>query len=79
MGQRERGLYDKFVVRRTDGGSHLGQKHFDCAYFVLDLTHDKHAIAALEAYAVSCHIDGYVDLANDLHHKAQSMREQLTP
>jgi len=41
-------------VRRTDGTSEPGGKHADCAYFVLDLEHDEHAIPAIEAYAASC-------------------------
>lgn len=48
------GLYRKFVVTRTDGSSAPGGKHADCNYFVLDLTHDVHAIPALKAYADSC-------------------------
>jgi hypothetical protein len=47
-------MYEKFVVARTDGSDEPGGKHEDCDYFVLDLTHDKHAVAALAAYAVSC-------------------------
>ena len=43
-----RGIYAKFVVTRTDGDS---AKHPDCEYFVLDLTHDPAAPAALAAYA----------------------------
>ena len=40
---RERGLYEKFAVERTDGKSKIGEKHEGCEYFVLDLTHDPHA------------------------------------
>ena len=54
MGDRTRGLYSKFEVCRTDGSSEPGGKHHGCEYFVLDLTHDKHAAAALRAYAASC-------------------------
>lgn len=49
-----RGLYRKFDVRRTDGSDGPGGKHDQCSYFVLDMTHDKHAIPALRAYARSC-------------------------
>lgn len=49
-----RGLFHKFNVRRTDGQSDFGCKHFACEYFVLDMTHDPHAAAALRAYAASC-------------------------
>lgn len=48
------GLYDKFIVQRVDGRDKPGQKHHNSEYFVLDLTHDKHAGAALRAYAQSC-------------------------
>lgn len=51
---RNQGLYDKFVVRRTDGTDGPGGKHADCEYFVLDLTHDPFARAALVSYAEAC-------------------------
>jgi hypothetical protein len=62
---KTRGLYNKFSVYRTDGSSLPGSKHHGCEYFVLDLTHDKHAWAALDAYAVSCS-EEYPLLARDL-------------
>lgn len=67
MGEHDkhRGLYNKFIVQRTDGSSGPGGKHENCRYFVLDLTHDKHAPAALEAYAYSCRNE-YPALAADL-------------
>ena len=48
----EQGLFRKFDVRRCDGSdtTPLG-KHYGCDYFVLDVTHDQHARAALAAYA----------------------------
>ena len=49
----EKGLYHKYTVTRTDGRDKKGEKHYGCAYFVLDLTHDEHAIPALQAYATS--------------------------
>ncbi len=48
------GVYNKYDVRRTDGRCEPGEKHENCAYFVLDLTHDPHAVPALRAYAESC-------------------------
>lgn len=48
------GVYRKFDVRRTDGSDQPGGKHHGCEYFVLDVTHDPHAIAALTAYALAC-------------------------
>lgn len=68
MTDRTRGLYDKFIVQRTDGKSEPGQKHHDCEYFVLDLTHDKHAAAALRAYADSC-AEEYPMLAKGIRDK----------
>lgn len=50
----DQGLYRKFDVRRTDGSDATGEKHDGCEYFVLDLTHDPHAIPALCAYAQAC-------------------------
>lgn len=50
----EQGLYRKFDVRRLDGSDEPGGKHYGCEYFVLDLTHDPHAPAALRAYAQAC-------------------------
>ena len=43
-----------------------GEKHCGCKYFVLDLTHDKHAIAAIRAYADSCCVE-FPLLAADLY------------
>ncbi len=51
---RERGLYRKFEVTRTDGESAPGGKHEHCCYFVLDLDHDQFSVPALEAYAAAC-------------------------
>lgn len=50
----QQGLFNKFEVYRTDRTDVIGGKHHKCDYFVLDLTHDKHAPAALLAYAESC-------------------------
>ena len=65
MGDKTRGLYSKFNVERIDGTSKAGEKHTSCEYFVLDLTHDKHALAAIKAYSESCHKE-YPLLARDL-------------
>lgn len=62
---REIGLYPKYKVTRTDGQSAPGQKHENSEYFVLNLTTDKHAIAAINAYAKSCEKE-YPLLADDL-------------
>lgn len=68
MGDKTRGLYEKYTVTRNDGSSEPGGKHHGCEYFVLDLTHDPHASAALRAYADSCAAD-YPLLAADLRSK----------
>ncbi len=62
MGDKNKGLYKKFHVERNDGNSRPGKKHYACEYFVLDLTHDLHALPAIRAYAVSCATD-YPQLA----------------
>lgn len=61
----KRGLYAKFNVERL---SDPKGKHLSCDYFVLDMDHDKHALAAIAAYADSCALD-YPDLARDLRRK----------
>jgi hypothetical protein len=66
--KRETGLIDKFRVQRTDGTDAPGQKHDGCDYFVLDLTHDPHALPAIKAYADSCRAD-YPVLAVELDRK----------
>jgi hypothetical protein len=65
MGDRDRGLYRKFEIRRADGSSEPGKKHAGCEYFVLDLNHDKFAIPAIQAYAEACE-DEYPSLSRDL-------------
>jgi hypothetical protein len=50
----QQGLFRKFDVRRVDGSDHPGCKHYGCCYYVLDLTHDQHAPAAMRAYAAAC-------------------------
>ena len=59
------GLYGKFNVTRTDGKSEPGQRHHNCDYFVLDLSHDPHALPAIAAYANDCR-DRFPKLAEDL-------------
>jgi hypothetical protein len=59
------GIFRKFVVKRTDGSDGPGGKHAGCEYFVLDITHDRHAPAALTAYAQSA-MDTHPALAKDL-------------
>ena len=75
MGNKAFGLYNKFIVNRMDGRDEIGKKHYGCEYFVLDLDHDRHAAAALFAYADSCHAD-YPVLAQDLRAKAVTLNER---
>lgn len=78
MGDRTRGLYEKFMVERRDGSSDPGGKHEDCEYYVLDLTHDKYAVPALRAYAEHCN-EEYPLLAADLFGKADEIAARLLP
>lgn len=73
MGDKTRGLYNKFAVRRTDGTSEPGGKHEGCDYFVLDLTHDPFAFDALTIYAANCRA-AYPALYADLCEKLRAMR-----
>lgn len=45
-------LYQKFRVERTDPMAQA--RHWNCVHFVLDLTHDPHALSAALAYAQAC-------------------------
>ena len=63
--KKKRGLYKKFHITREDGADKPGGKHHGCEYFVLDLTHDPHAKAAVLAYAESCKNE-YPQLAKDI-------------
>jgi len=71
-----RGLYGKYTVERTDGGSEPGEKHERCRYFVLDLTHDPFTAAALRAYADACQAE-FPKLALDLRALAHGDRSPL--
>lgn len=64
----EQGLFQKFIVTRTDGSSAPGGKHEHCEYFVLDVDHDPHAEAALEAYARRCSVT-HPELAVDMQQR----------
>jgi len=62
---KERGVYRKYKVTRTDGSHRKGGKHEECSYFVLDLEHDEFAVPALTAYEKACR-KTFPDLAADL-------------
>ena len=68
------GLYAKFKVTRVDGRDQPGRDHEGCEYFPLDLTHDPHAIPALEAYERSCRAS-LVELAEDIRAKLIELRK----
>lgn len=59
------GLDDRYLVTRVDGRSEKGKKHHGCQYFVLDLTHDRYAMSAIEQYGMAC-MNEYPMLATDL-------------
>ncbi len=65
IGDKDMGLYCKFIVQRADGRSAPGKKHEGCEYFVLDLDHDPFAVHALRAYANLCRRE-YPKLSVDL-------------
>lgn len=75
MNDTARGLYEKYRVERTDGSSAPGKKHDGCAFFVLDLEHDAHALPALEAYIDSC-VGEYPLLADDLRRLANRIKRK---
>jgi hypothetical protein len=79
MGNRNRGIYNKFRVERVDGKSASGKKHAGCDYFVLDITHDPHAIPALLAYAESASRDDYELLALDIVAKVGAVTAGAVP
>lgn len=66
MGDKSKGLFQKYYIERMDGTSAPGEKHNGCDYFVLDLTHDPLAYNALVAYANDAEAEGYHALAYDL-------------
>lgn len=75
VGDQKRGLYEKYTIRRTDGTDAPGEKHEECEYFVLDLTHDEFAIPAIEAYARVSEKE-YPLLAADLKRIAAAMKRK---
>ncbi len=62
---QHQGLYHKYNVSRVDGSDAPGRMHEGSEYFVLDLTHDIHAIDAVRAYAAAC-VWTHPQLATDL-------------
>jgi hypothetical protein len=62
MSDESRGIYQKYHVRRLHDPE---GKHLNCSYFVLDLKHDRFAIAALRAYSLACEKE-FPELAKDI-------------
>lgn len=69
---RERGLYQKFMVERMN--VEAAERHKDCDFFVLDLQHDALALPAMEAYIKACREHGYHKLAADLQQKIDDVQ-----
>ena len=70
MDKRQKGIYHKYFLSRTDGTDAPGQKHESCDYYVLDLTHDPYARPAIIAYGSACAIE-FPQLSADLLAKAE--------
>jgi len=75
---QERGIYEKYIVKRGDGRSEPGQRHYGCNYFVLDLTHDRFARKALLQYAEDCKVL-FPELSKDLYRIADQMIDTQGP
>ena len=67
---REKGLYHKYDAKRVNDPT---GKHKNDWLFVLDIRHDKIARAALSHYAHLAQKLGYGQLANDIHHKLDTI------
>lgn len=74
----QQGLFRKFIVQRVDGSDAPGGKHHGCEYFVLDMTHDPHAAAALRAYAEACAVT-HPQLSADLRARHGAAQQQAEP
>ncbi|MEZ0231869.1 MAG: hypothetical protein ACAH12_03445 [Methylophilaceae bacterium] len=72
VNQNEAGLFQKFIIERTDGKDAPGGKHQHDEYFVLNLTTDKNSLPAIMAYAKSCE-GAYPILADDLRSKMRDI------
>lgn len=78
VNQQRAGVYRKFNVSRTDGRDQPGGDRHGAEYFVLDVTHDKFAKAALAAYAAACRGD-YPSLADDMVRRYGIAQQQAEP
>lgn len=57
MPNPDSGLYHKYKISRMDNKDSAGGPHENCSYFVLDLSHDPYAKAAILAYAEACRVE----------------------
>lgn len=74
MSDKMKGIYyGKYIIRKSDG-TPIDRDEF---YFVLCCNKDKHALAALEAYALSCQDDDSL-LAKQLIDYVRQARETKT-
>ena len=71
---RRQGLHRKYRVQRSDGRDKPGDKHGDCQYFVLGLTHEPLARLAAAHYAEVAEHDGWLLLAADLRRRVEHER-----
>ena len=78
MSDKNKGIYEKFKVERTDGESAPGEKHHNCRYFVIDIDHDEFASSTLKRYAVAC-ASKYPRLAKDLKEIAMELDIKKCP
>ena len=79
----EKGLQQKYEIKRTDGSDNPGGEHEDCFLFVLDITHDPSAREAVEFYARTVQ-DTRPKLSADLYkvldeyYEGESARTKMT-
>ena len=64
-------LYNKYIVKRTDGADRPGERHAGCHYFVLDMDHDPAACAAMRCYA-----DFYKDSHPEFYHEIMRLIDE---
>ena len=78
MSDKNKGIYEKFKVERTDGKSAPGEKHHNCRYFVIDIDHDEFASSTLRRYAGAC-ASKHPRLAKDLKEIAREFDIKKCP
>lgn len=66
MSDKERGMYQKYIVTELDENGDVKPNQYDGMYVVLKMGKDPYAIAALKAYARACAAE-YPKLAEDFN------------